>query len=525
MPISKFWSLPLKSSGGGYTPPPVGDSLFSMEGVESFNLSSPRLKNNIELTGEAKEVFDGIIWLNNNLSQHYVDAGHAGPYVTAASGTGTGNLYQYARTLAAMDNALAIMLRLTGYLGFLDEWVRIKNIQAHNFTTSFYNTGVNLDSRVAKVPHPYRKWLWMSTGDAYRGTDFHGLDNLRAHAPVAQMLYALRLNQGKTSPKGVYLPGTSSPNTVASTYGQVADYWEQYLRDWVKAWQGPQTEGLPGWEQYYKGSQHYVYNTSSSNQRPATGCWPIHSRHHTHTHVGASVLHYYLGKAIPEFSLASEVGVYGIEEYFINRNMYYWNNGGLKHGIFPRSMVLTGHSPNIYAEPSNYNGYIVMDMVGAWLEGILPNYSDDFGVPYARTVANYSLNGVPSNQGIRKDPANLSFGQTRATTRKGGAAVTLLDIQTGSGGEFTYTNEFESNGNFMYRSLVLCMPWEDSNTIENHVKARFTGGSYSQSGDYKARPRVMNPAIAYLMKLTGAKTWDDPYEDPNYSSIGGRRCS
>src|SRR5690606_20766000 len=117
---------------------------------------------------------------------------------------------------------------------------------------------------------------WLRSSSEYRGTDYHGLDNIRTHTPLLQLLHALRVNDAESSPAG-------------HDYEAVADDLEDYIRDWIKVWQGEEAavgideDGDPasGWSANYRGNLHEYYR-DLIGARAGAGEWPIQSRHHTH---------------------------------------------------------------------------------------------------------------------------------------------------------------------------------------------------------------------------------------------------
>lgn len=498
-------------------PPVVSGSIFSLEGDESFDKDKPKLKNGTLLTGEALTIWQGINWLiENHKAKKYVQGGGSNVDQLADND----NLYHYARYLANVYDELALILRLFGDLRALDEWVSVANIQANELGRQRRKM---IDPSKLEWPrHDYRMWVWDQGHESYNGSDDHNQDNPRAHQPIAHLLAALRANEGKTSPGGVKLP-----NGNTSTYGGVADFWEDYLRDWVKIWSGDEerigyTQGgspASGWSANYDGNAHNYYK-NLVGARPDAGDWPIQSRHHFHTHVGASALHYYLGQAIGDFSDATAVGLGGITDLVFDLNMFYFRPAGARYsgdyGIWPRSLWRTGHSSGgNYPQPSTYLGYITKDLLNMWLDGALPTFPEVFAKPVVRTANEYMFRNLASNEGMQADL--LNNGSLTGNKAPEAADGYHLDFTTSMGNSGNQAGAARSNAQLVLSPFTALIAFDTSDDhFEKHVWGNLTSGSWGRMGTSSAfydgsnpllQPRVFSPSIGLLLKRLGAASW------------------
>src|SRR5690606_10309211 len=71
----------------------------------------------------------------------------------------------------------------------------------------------------------YLNWVWRQNhGEAYQGKDTNQLDEIKTHAMIASVAYALELNRDLKSPGG-------------RNYGAHADFWQDYLvNDFEAKW-------------------------------------------------------------------------------------------------------------------------------------------------------------------------------------------------------------------------------------------------------------------------------------------------
>lgn len=478
-------------------PPSQGGSanIASLEGNEAFDPDNPVIFNGTSLTGDALTTWQLIRWHIDNIETRYIPQGGDDLEELAKSN----DLYQYARIVASIVNELAVTLRISGWLTALDKWIKVTDWQASKLGLTFGSgyKGVSIN-------HPYRRWLWPRDSSwQYYNTDVHQLDNPRTHAPIAMLLKALKLNSGKTSPAGY-------------DYAAKAAFWEQYLRDWVEVWQGPKA-----WQNDYKGSLHGYYTGASSSSAYRAGVngqpiWPIFSRSSTHTHVGCSTAHVYLGDAIPDFAAALPVGMDGIIEAFINRNLFLYQGQYGQQALWPRGLHYTGHATasnpvSNYPQPMTYAGYVQMDLFNLWLDGKLPDYPSRFAVPVARTYSQYALvvTGDPNFYGTSNDLVDDKGPQITAFNSDGQTIPFETSSSNGFGTERSIYNLVTDNHAYM-------MPFDTpDDKIEEHFFGDFGAtdwGAMGERGDLSGDhpfddPRVLSPYLGLLAKQLNARDW------------------
>lgn len=466
--------------------PPSLPSASSYEINTSFNPSAPVLRNGSAIpAGEARNVWDGIVWLLSDFNgRAYVDQGDGINSINVLADRD--DIYHYSRPMAHHLTELAVGLQLTGWSAFLDEMVRITDRMAAKLATGYRGTVTMTPTPTA---HPHRLWVERQGGE-YNATDLMPSNSARTHLEIAKLCHILQVNTGKTSPAGY-------------NYGQKAAFWLAYLEEYVSVWQG-----TSAWQNTYQGSWHAYYNGLSGGGRKRAGVgdhpnWPILSRHHTHSHVGMSLLHWYLGKLKPAWESASTVGMHGITELFLQRNVFFYSGSYGTSATYPRSLFFTGQSSGEqYHMPFTYAGYVVKDLVQLWLEKALPNFPEDFAVPVVRNI---NQNCFPVSL-TSSQAATATIGGTtnRVGTNKNGNS---LDVQT--------TGDFStmSHAQFHTRTTPLLVPWDvGSGPSGYRLDSRCLYGmeqtSSLRGNNATTQPRVMTYPLGRLMKLMGASTWN-----------------
>lgn len=449
-------------------PPPPGEGSFVIN--DAWDPDNPTARNGTPITGTAKSVLDGVRWLVANHNAQRV-TGQSGGSSTVNGTADSDNLYHYARVSGPWITELGIALQLTGYARFLDEAVRIGDRMAAVMAVGYRGHDTNV---ITWSAHPYAMWV-----DRYAdqiGTDLSILNSGRTWLEIARLAHMLDMNRGKTSPAGY-------------NYSSKADFWIGKLEEYVAVWQGP-----AAWQANYRGNWHNFYRPGSSQYRAPAGYWPILSRHHTHTHVGISAMHVYLGRLKSEWSGAEAVGLHGITELLINRNLVRYTNPYGTAATFARSLQNTGHSGNNYHEPNTYFGYIVKDLVSLWLDGVLPSFGTTFARPIVRTL---------------NERAFTTSGSDVATGDIGGG-TTITGI-TNSSSVLTVTpaTSFESPLNpttFFTRDTSLLLPFDTPDDhMQNHLAARYP--SSLDGTNVTDQPRTLAYPLGRLMALIGAGAW------------------
>lgn len=496
--------------GGGTTTTQPGDfRRFTLEINEEFDPDNPVLKNGTKLTGKALESWNGIKYLLDD----YV----AKKYLVLPgleSRAKRQDLYYYGRELGEVHAELMIVLRLTGWNRCLDLAVQIMDWQLGTLIDTPFT---DLGSSIRLPVHAYRRWPWtFSTSAAYYGNDNHQQDNSRTHAPLWQLAYALKTNIGKTSEAGY---------NYQSKYNTLIDY----LEDWIKAWSGPEQDlGITksgsswvpasNWSPTYKGSLHGYYTGANDATAYRAGVngqpnYPIMSRHHVHSHIGASLSTYFMGKTLPQHSAAAEIGRHGFEELFLKRNCYMFtpppSHGSPYEGyhmVWPRACYFTGHydtshtNHQNYAQPIKYASYVAMDSFNMWLDGQIPSMPEFMGEPLAKTMNHYVLTDTPYSGDMAPDLLNALT--LPAASNYYGQTIPFKSAIGGDGWNTT------SYGWQAISHLHLYMIWDtDDDHWETYMGEELQRSALSEDGAGYDAPYVLTPNIGRMLKYAGAADW------------------
>lgn len=126
------------------------------------------------------------------------------------------NLYEYGRLVQTHVSALLTAFRLTGDLALLDRVDQLTQLMRARLDDSW--RGVRQGNR-REGRDGYLNWVWgNSTSKHHLGKDLHETDEMRAHALVAEVAWAFRLNRDLASPSGI-------------DYGERSDFWLDYLQE------------------------------------------------------------------------------------------------------------------------------------------------------------------------------------------------------------------------------------------------------------------------------------------------------
>ncbi len=223
---------PSAEEPGGEAPLPGSTSKFDLVGNASFDAS--------QLPADA-QVWYRRMWKAIDDSVYDV-------YEWAASD----DLYRYARDLHTHVQFLLHAFRVTGDLKILDEIDKIAQIMRGELHDSWRGVLVGSSS---DGKDGYLNWVWRySSGDEYVGKDTNKLDEMKTHALIANIAYALDLNRNLKSPDGI-------------DYGAHADYWVDYLVNHFEAkWREREDEPKgfpimirPGTHTYYSWMKWHYY--------------------------------------------------------------------------------------------------------------------------------------------------------------------------------------------------------------------------------------------------------------------------
>lgn len=266
----------------------------------------------------------------------------------------SGDLYRYARPVHTYLESVLLSLRATGDPAFLDEAVRVLDLMRDELRDEWYGTLDGTDG----TTDGYLNWVYKGTGGdstAHNGKDLHDSNEIRTHAIIAEILYALEQNRDVASPAGW-------------DYAQEAVYWRGYFENHF----------IPKWESRNRSS------------------WPdgalIH-RIHTHTSISNIKLHYFLAELTGDTSRL-EYADYLTRVFFENEVKPVETSYGTAY-VWPRSFTSLNSGNGDYLHPTTYARYVISDVSVFTLEGYEP-WARDVSL-YARPLAAFVFDDVPES--------------------------------------------------------------------------------------------------------------------------------
>jgi hypothetical protein len=205
-------------------------------------------------------------------------------------------------------------------------------------------------------------WVYRyDDGDDLIGKDTHQVNDMKTHALVAMIAYALDVNRDLVSPSG-------------RAYGAHADFWKDYLvNDFEAKWR--------------------------ERMGVASG-FPIMIRPHTHTYYSWMKWHYYMG-------LLTGVSGYRVEaermaSVLEGEVRAVSTSAGVAY-VWPRSVLAEGGEGD-YLHPTTYARYVFGDVVEMHLEGFGWWASDEEMARFARTFTEFVVDGPdPVRDGFAAD--------------------------------------------------------------------------------------------------------------------------
>lgn len=282
------------------------------------------------------------------------------PYRMAA----TDNTYEYARNLHTYIQTLLITFRYTGDKAILDEVYEITQVMRDQLKDEWTGT---LDGTDGKKDG-YLGWAYRYGNDKkYNGKDIHQLNDIKTHALIASVAYALELNRD-----------------IDARYAEASDFWQTYLVDHFEAKWRERTGKKSG--------------------------YPILLRPHTHTYISGMKYHYYMylltGKAdyLAEAERSSDM--------FWNNEIKLTDVGNGKQGyVWTRSILSEGGGED-YLHPTTYARYVYADVVELHLEGFRQWGAADLSL-FANTISELVLDrdGASGNDWFASD---IGGGKSRA---------------------------------------------------------------------------------------------------------------
>src|SRR5690606_1098185 len=261
------------------------------------------------------------------------------PYKWASSD----DLYIYARQLHTHVQMLLTAFRVTGDLKLLDHIDSLTETMRDELADSWRGTADGSSQRDG-----YLNWVWRQNhSDAYKGKDTNKLDEIKTHALIASVTYALDLNRDFKSPGG-------------RNYAAHADFWLDYLVDDFEAkWRKRENEPRG---------------------------FPFMLRPHTHTYYSWMKWHYYMGKLTGESGYTRQANE--MADVLWDHEIFSTSSPSGTAYVWNRSVVSEGGSAD-YLHPVTYARYVFADAVEFNLEGFDKWASDESLTRFARTVAEF----------------------------------------------------------------------------------------------------------------------------------------
>jgi hypothetical protein len=354
---------------------------FSMRGDPTFSRN--------RLNGEARSRYDRLVAeitdpSNNRKIMNYAKSD---------------DVFTYGRILGSHVQVVLIAFRVTGDLILLDHIDEIAEHMRAQLHDSWRGTTDGRDG----TKDGFLNWVdRYERSSQFRGKDTTKINEMRAHATVATIAYALHLNRGHRSPSG-------------RNYGAHADFWKDYLVNHFEAkWR--QREGIKT-------------------------AFPFMGRPHTTEYYNWMLWHHYMGKLTGKSGYAAEA----------NRMAgHLWNDlrtvstpKGTAY-VWPQSLGTLGGTNSRILQASTYARHTFGDIVELHLEGFHNWASDEHMRRFARTFSEFIIDtNDPLRNGIASDVGGgvARAGLTSASRRRMGRSV------------------------FRDTQFALISPWDDSGAI------------------------------------------------------------
>ncbi len=277
---------------------------------------------------------------------------------SALRDAGRDDLYYYGRTLHAHVQSVLTVFRLTGDLTLLDHVDEITERMRDELRDEWRGTRDGSDG----TKDGYLNWVYRyDDGDDLIGKDVHRSNEMKTHAMIATVAYALELNRDLASPGG-------------RAYGDHADFWKDYLVDHFEAkWR--EREDVPT-------------------------AFPIFLRPHTHTYYSWMKWHYYMGLLTGESGYRNEAE--RMASVLRNELREVDTRSGTAY-VWARSVLAEGGGAD-YLHPTTYARYMYGDIVEFHLEGFAWYGSTEHMVRFARTFTELVMDEEdPLRNGFAED--------------------------------------------------------------------------------------------------------------------------
>ena len=223
-------------------------------------------------------------------------------------------------------------------------------------------------------------------------------------------------------------------------------------------------------------------------------------------------MHIWLADAYPEYYADThDLGVFAIEELLFNRNVFTYEGDYGTQGAIAHGMQYTGHSTGddpvlAYAEPGNYFGYNLMDLINLWIAGKTPTFPEQFGVPVGRSMSQYLYN---TDEGLANDMLD-DMGPTIG--RMYNSDGDYLDMEAAS--DYGFSDRSASNAISRCNGMMMAFDTSDD-AQETHYFGDYGDTNWGLMGSSSSfygtnpfsQPKVLSPHLGLLLKQVGAKNW------------------
>jgi len=273
------------------------------------------------------------------------------------------DLHTYGRALHGYVQSVLTAFRVTGDLALLDHVDNIAQRMRQELRDGWRNT---LD-RTDGTRDGYLNWVERSDSTStHHGKDLMQANDMKTHALVAMIAYALHNNRDLTSPNG-------------NDYAAHADFWHNYLVNHFEA----------KWRQ----------------RRDIHSGFPIAIRPFTHTYYSWTKWHYYMWKLTGDDAYGNEANRMANALWSDIRSVSTPNGPTY---VWPRGVLAEGNDHN-YLHPTGYANNVYGDFVTFHLEGFHNWASNDHMQTFARTFTTFVMDtDDPLRNGFAADIGGAS---------------------------------------------------------------------------------------------------------------------
>lgn len=260
---------------------------------------------------------------------------NARPIPDATSLAKSGDIFTYRGMLQAYIHSLLSAFRVTGDLRLLDEVDRLGQLMRSKLSDT------NGDG--------YLNWVDKFSSDRFRGTDKQMAFDLKAHALVAEIAWALHNNRDLRSPSG-------------ANYGSHADFWKSYLVNQFEA----KWRKRNGVRSGFPFAEHSTFHTYHSFMK-----W-----------------HHYMGRLTGNSAYTREAqrmsNVLWTKEFKEVSSRY-----GTAY-VWARGVISEGSSAR-YLMPQDYARFVVQEAIDLHFEGFGPYKSNTTMKKFANSLTGFVI--------------------------------------------------------------------------------------------------------------------------------------